>query len=321
MIMKKNPKRKLSRFKIIIIVIALVTVSLLILKPSFARYVYYGIKNYYYESQHFYFNCNKLEEEEAILQVDNWDGVNSFDIDYDLNSYKNNYIFAPTAISYNITKHRCIGSNTRVQNSISCTITKENGLIPTNTHKDSFKITVLPTAALQQGDKVTVEVEVQSTSPYEKTLKGKVHLNVGVPGISYEISDKVNSPYLDFKITNTTNYYQAVTAFGDYGVGDPVPEDVYNSLSPENKAKCTSAKIQLSFDPSVILVDVTSDFYDNAYSYTTQTINGKAYIDSIIFGMDAASSISIRFYKVNAANNYTYPSDNNNTSIITFNVL
>lgn len=312
--MTKKPKRKISRFKLILIIIVSVTGLLFLFKPSFARYIYDGIKNYYYESRNFYFNSNKLSEAGIDLQLDNWDGVTSFDIDYTLNSIKNNSVASPDNISYNITKHRCVTNA-----NVTCTITKETGLIPTNTHKDTFTITVTPNEALAQGAKVTVEVEVESTAPYEKKLVGTVELNVGVPGISYEIFDKANRPYLDFKITNTSNFYRVVIPFGNYTYGWTLEESVYNALSDENKAKCTSALIDLSFDPTVILVDVTSDFYENAYNYTTQIINGKAYINGITFGMDPATSISIRFYKVNAANDYTYPTDDpNNTSIITF---
>ena len=162
---------------------------------------------------------------------------------------------------------------------------------------------------------------VTSNSPYTKELSGTVTLNVGVPGISYTIADKVNQPYLEFKITNTLNYYRVGIPFGNYTFGQELTDAEYNSLSASDKAKCTSAIINLTFDPNVILVDVTSDFYENAYSNTTQIINGKPYVNSITFGMDAVSSISIRFYKVNAANNYTYPNDNHTPSIITVQAL
>ena len=312
--MTKKPRKKISRFKLILVIVLLSTGLLFVLKPSFARYIYNGIKNYYYESRSFYFSSNKLSENGTTIQLDNWDGVTSFDLDYTLNSFKNNSVASPDNITYNITKHRCVTTA-----NVTCTITKETGLVPTNTHTDFFTITVTPNEALAQGAKVTVEVEVESTAPYEKKLTGVAILNVGVPGISYKISDKANRPYLDFQITNTLSYYQVVTAFGNYNPGATIEESVYNSLSPADQAKCTSALITLTFDPTVILVDVTSDFYENAYSTTTQVINGKAYINGVTFGMGPVSSTSIRFYKVNAASDYTYPTDNNNNSpIITF---
>ena len=313
--MTKKPRKKISRFKLIIIIISLVVVGLVLFKPSLARYVYNGIKNYYYESQGFYFNCDKLSEDTALLQLDNWDGVEPFPLEYHLNSFKNNSIASKSAISYTITK-KC-----ETEANVSCTISKETGLIPTNTHKDYFTIRVIPNEQLSQGDSVKVKVTVKSSSPYEKELKGVVTLNVGVPGITYKIDDKANQPYLDLKITNTLNYYRVGIPFGNYTFGQTITEAVYNSLSSTDKAKCTSSIINLTFDPTVILIDVTSEFYENAYSNTTQTINGKSYINGITFGMDQVSSQTIRFYKVQASNNYTYPTNNNNQPVITFTPL
>ena len=312
--MTEKPRKKISRFKLIIMVTVVTIGALFLLKPSWARYIYNGIKNYYYESQNFYFNCDKLSEDGAVLQLDNWDGVNSFPIEYHMNSFKNNSIASPSNISYSITKTCTSTAN------ITCTISKNEGLITTNTHEDYFTITVTPNENLSQGDSVEVEVTATSSDPYEKTLTGTVTLNVGVPGISYEISDKANRPYLEFKITNTLNYYRVVTAFGDYLPSRVLEEEVYNNLSDSDKAKCTSALINLTFNPNIILVDVTSDFYENAYSNTTQLIDNKEYINGITFGMEPVSSMIIRFYKVDASNNYTYPSVNNPTPIIHFSV-
>ena len=308
----RHKLKNIGLFKIIIIFVIVIFISLIIFKPSFARYIYNGLKNYYYESQSFFFNCDKLSTEGAVFQLDNWDGVNSFDVTFNMDSFKNNLISSNSDISYDIT-YSC-------SSKADCTISKENGLIPSSTHTDYFVITVTPNMTLVEGDSITLDVSVTSTSPYIKTLTGKVRLNVGIPGITYEISDKVNRPYLDFKITNTLDYYQVVTAFGTYNVGDFIEQNVYNSLSNDDKAKCTSALIKLEFNPNIILVDMTSEFYDNAYSYTTQMINNKEYINSVVFGMNPVSSMNIRFYKVEASNNYTYPYTNP-TSIIDFNVL
>ena len=305
-------KRKRNKGLIIIGSIVAFIAILFLFKPSFARYIYNGIKNYYYESQRFYFNCDKLSDDEAIFQLDNWDGVNSFNVTYNMDSFKNNFIAAESDITYNIT-YSC-------SSNVTCTINKQTGLIPSNTHTDFFIVNITPNVMLHEGDSVTLNVSVSSTSPYTKTLSGVVRLNVGVPGISYEIEDKANRPYLDFNITNTLNYYRVVNAFGSYNSGDVLEEEVYNNLSSSEKANCTSALIRLTFDPNVILLDITSDFYDNAYSNTTQLIDGKEYVNGIIFGVDPITSISIRFYKVEASNNYTYPFVNP-SSVINFEVL
>lgn len=347
--MKKNQIKKLPKIKLFFILFGLLILCTFIIKPSYARYIYNGLKDYYYESQSFYFNCDKLSTNGAVFQLDNWDGVNTFPVNYTLNSIKNELVASPDAIEYQVDEYECAsnyyivtsafgvyGVGDKVTRAVysrlsdadkakcsataTCTISKEEGIIGTNTHTDSFRVNITPNTTLNQGDYVELSLSVSSKSPYEKTLTGTVKLNVGVPGISYEIVDKGGQPYLDFKITNTLNYYRVAIPFGNYAQGAPIDEAVYNNLSIADKAKCTSALIRLTFNPNIILVDVTSDFYDNAYSYTTQMIDGKAFVNGITFGVDRVSSISIRFYKVNTSNNYTYPF-NNNTSIITFEVL
>ncbi len=347
--MKKNQIKKLPKIKLFFIVFGFIVLSTFIIKPSYARYIYNGIKDYYYESQGFYFNCDKLSVNGAVFQLDNWDGVNTFPVNYTLNSIKNDLIAAPDDIEYEVEEFKCTSNyyvvtsafgsyspgdripesnynglsdanKQRCRPTANCTITKEDGTIGSNTHTDSFSVNITPIDTLVQGDYVMLSVKVKSTSPYEKELTGTVRLNVGVPGISYEIVDKGGQPYLDFKITNTLNYYRVAIPFGSYTQGAPIDEAVYNTLSAADKAKCTSALIRLTFNPNIILVDVTSDFYDNAYSYTTQMIDGKAFINGITFGVDRVSSISIRFYKKNNYNNYTNPF-NNNSPIINFQVL
>lgn len=312
--MKKilNRIKKGNRFKIFLGIFFIVVGLIFLLKPSFARYIYNGIKNYYYESKSFYFNSDKLSLDTAVFQLDNWDGVNTFPITFNMDSYKNNLVASDIDIEYDIT-FNCTAN-------ASCVASKNSGLIPKETNKDFFTINITPVTALNEGDSITLTVKATSRSPYVKELTGEVRLNVGVPGITYEISDKVNRPYLDFKITNTLDFYKVVTPFGTYEAGHVISQSVYNALPASDKAKCTSALIKLEFDPDVILVDVTSEFYENAYDYTTQTINGKQYINSITFGMDAISSMNIRFYKADTSRNYTYPYVNP-SSVITFNVL
>ena len=99
-------------------------------------------------------------------------------------------------------------------------------------------------------------------------------------------------------------------------VGNQIDEATYNALSATNKSKCASSIVTLTFDPTKVLLDMTSEVYYEATSVSRTTVNGHQYISSISFKIDAMSSKLIKFYKVNAALNYTYP-NNNNQSIIT----
>ena len=76
-------------------------------------------------------------------------------------------------------------------------------------------------------------------------------------------------------------------------------------------AKCYSALITLSFDPTVVVLDMTNSNYLNATNVTTQNVSGINYTNGITFEVEPISSTIVRFYKNNVSQNYTYPITNN----------
>jgi len=62
---------------------------------------------------------------------------------------------------------------------------------------------------------------------------------------------------------------------------------------------------------------MTSEAYLKATNYTTTTIDGFDYINSVTFNVEAISSAQVKFYKIDATRNYTYPIVNP-SSIISF---
>ena len=154
-----------------------------------------------------------------------------------------------------------------------------------------------------------------STGEYKKTLKGEFILVVGQENISYEITDEKSTPYLELSITNTLSYYTVRESFDSYNVGDRIDVDAYLALSQENKNKCYSGEVKLEFDPNEVLLDMTSEIYNEAKNIETININGNTYIKSFTINVDAISSVDIRFYKVDVTKDYTYP-NNNNYSVI-----
>ncbi len=302
--MKKKFKLKKSVY--VFIAVGLV---LIILGSTYGRYIYLELKEYYLSTKNFYFNSDKLTVDRAIYQVENWSGVDSYNISINLNSYKNNLEVCDSDITYELT-YFC-------SNNVNCHLSKEGGTIFTATNTDNVVATLTPITSLSEGDTAFIEVTAQSTAPYRKTIKARFILNVATVGLSYEIEDKVNRPYLNFNITNTLDYYTIVTPFGSYNAGDKIDISTYSNLSNENKLKCKSALITLTFDPNTVVLDMTSEYYLNATNYTTTTINGNEYINSITFNVEAISSAQVKFYKIDATRNYTYPITNN-SSIISF---
>ena len=289
----------------------LIVFFLLPIGYTFARYAYTEIKTYFLKTRKFYFNCDKLSERGSVIEMTNWSGVGQYSITFNLNSYSNSLLSSDEDINYNI-QYTC-------SNNVVCSIenNKTNGTITTQTKTDSFTIVItVPTeTTLHDKDRVELHVTASSTSPYEKTLVGTFRLVVGYYGLSHEIEDSRNNPYLNVRITNTLDYYVVREAFSGYAVNNQIDIPTYQALSNNNKEKCASAIVTLTFDPTKILLDMTSQEYQEAESVVKQTINNHEYIKSISFKIDVLSSKQIKFYKIDTTKDYTYPNNNNNSIV------
>lgn len=294
---------------------SLMIIFILLLIPTIttiSRFIYQEIKDSYFNSKTFYFSSDKLGEELINYQIDNWNGVDPYNITINMNSFKNNLVSSNSDIAYDIS-YSC-------SSNISCSSSKDTGIIYATNNTDQFTINSIPNQKLNDGDSIWIEVKATSTSPYIKTLSAKFVINVGYYGLSYEISDNKNDLYLELKITNTLDYYEIKENFDNYIVGDKIDINTYLNLSEENKKKCASATITLEFDPNLLLIDMTSNAYLRANEKTTTKINDYDYINKIVFYIDAISSEYIRFYKTDIGMNYEYPNENNESIIdVTFN--
>ena len=289
---------------ILVLIILIIIISLVVI---FGRFVTNSLNNFFLRSGEFYFESDKLSEEGTTLQVDNWSGVDDYTFTVNINTRKNNIETATYDIPYEI--------KYSASDNVICNLSKENGIIYASNNSDSFTLTITPNTQLRTGDKVTIDLEVISTGEYKKTLKGKFILVVGQENISYEITDEKSNPYLELSITNTLSYYTVRQAFGNYNLGDRIDVDAYLALSQENKNKCYSGEVKLEFDPNEVLLDMTSEIYNQAKNIETININGNTYIKSFTINIDAISSVDIRFYKVDVTKDYTYP-NNNNDSVV-----
>lgn len=289
---------------ILVLIILIIIISLVVI---FGRFVTNSLNNFFLRSGEFYFESDKLSEEGTTLQVDNWSGVDDYTFTVNINTRKNNIETATYDIPYEI--------KYSASDNVICNLSKENGIIYASNNSDSFTLTITPNTQLRTGDKVTIDLEVISTGEYKKTLKGEFILVVGQENISYEITDEKSNPYLELSITNTLSYYTVRQSFGNYNLGDRIDVDAYLALSQENKNKCYSGEVKLEFDPNEVLLDMTSEIYNQAKNIETININGNTYIKSFTINIDAISSVDIRFYKVDVTKDYTYP-NNNNDSVI-----
>lgn len=290
-----------------IIIVLIIALCFITLFSAFGRYVLNSVNNFFVRTKEFYFYSDKLSENQAIYQIDNWTGVDPYTITINMNSIENNLKKSTYDIGYNI-EYECSSNAT-------CQLSKTNGIILSNTNSDYFNVIITPNTGLSTGDKVTVSITANSTSKYKKKLSAKFTLVVGQEMLSYEIVDAKSNKYLDFNITNTLSYYNVETAFGSYKVGDKIDVDTYLTLSDTDRAKCYSAMVTLNFDPNVVLLDMTNTNYLNAINTTTKKIGNSNYINSITFKVDPISSATVRFYKVDVSKDYTYPIVNSKSII------
>lgn len=277
-------RRRKNNNKIIPILIVLTILAFLVpIMTSLSKYVYNAIHDYYLGTKGFYFNSDKLSSNHSEFEIaNNWSGAETYTITINLNSKKNDLVFAETDIDYEI-------KYTHSDN-IECTISKTSGTIIGSANgginEDYFIITVNPAAgtSLPNGATTWVEIEVTSTSPYVATLSGKLMVGVGTEDINYEIMDSVNNPYLEVNITNSLN---------------------------------TGKDVTLSFDPNVILLDMTSKFTLNSSAKTTVQINGYDYVNTVTSYVGSLETITVKFYKVDPSQDYTYQAGDTKTPVVT----
>jgi hypothetical protein len=292
-----------------IIIILLIIILLLPLGITFSRYVTENVKNYLMEANNFFFNSDKLVSGGITYGINNWGGASNIEIQFELNNHKNNILTSDSDIVYTLT--------TNCDNSlILCNLSSNSGVIQVAEKTDNFVLTIVPVRPFNDNESVTATVSASSSSPYEKTLSATFVVTVGRRGVDYQITDSVGSPYLIFTVTNALDTYKVVTPFDNYTAGHLFTLNEYLALSNENKAKCASVVATLSFNPSEVIIDTTSDIISRSTTQTT-SYQGVNYISSITFPMDIMMSQEVRFYKRDSSRNYTYPITNN-TSVISF---
>lgn len=301
--------KKLLKNKKNIYIILGITFIIFSIGITLGRYIYNDIRDFYLASKSFYFNSDKLTPLRGIYQIDNWSGVDTYTLTINLNNIKNNLVHAESDIEYEI--------NYTCSNNANCSVSKTQGILYSEKQTDYFSATISPNTALTNKDEVWIEIVAKSTYPYKKTLSARFILKVGIPGISYSIFDEAKRPYFDLSVTNTTDYYLVKEAFGIYSINQRIDYNTYMSLSDNDKAKCALPLITLTFDPQVVILDMTNTAYLNAETYTTIQINNHSYVNSISFRIALESSEAVRFYKANANADYTYPIVNE-TSIVNF---
>lgn len=338
-IRRKNggTKKLLFWFVLLFIVIQIFIKIILPSAITFSRYVYKVARSYYFNTKAFYFNSDKLSEDVAVFEADNWSGIDPYTVTINMNSRKNLEEVSKVNVNYTI-KYTCqvfkssgeeyeddlidfvIANTTEEEydskNGISKTIFAD--IETPNLSSFDFTVNLKNNVILNNDDYIFITVTATSTYPYKKTLIGTFKIAIGNPGMSYQIEDKPYSPYLNLIITNTLDYYTVDEAFDGHNAGTTISISDYTKLSEEDKSKCHSMNISLEFNPDELVLDSTSNIYaesekNNNIQYQKiydEKGNVYNYANYLKFKIEAEESKVIKFYKITAANDYTYPISN-----------
>lgn len=284
---RKSHNRRLLRKRknINLIFILIIFIVVIYITPKIvtsAKYVYKVIHEHYLYSKDFYFNSDKLSLGHTEYEItNNWSGAETYRVTINMSSKRNDMAYTGADIYYQIS-YTC-------SDNIECTLSKDSGIIVgtenAGVNEDSFSVSVNPKDGriLNNGETAWVDVVATSTSPYEETISGKLILEVGTEDLTYEIIDEEESPYLVVNIINS---------------------------------RSQGANATLTFNPADVLLDMTSRFYLNSISSTTQQINGYAYINSITAYVDSLATTSVKFYKVDPEEDYSFFNGEGETAII-----
>lgn len=282
---RRSEKRKSRNKKINIIILLMVLTILLYIiqtKTSLSKYVYNAVHNYYLQSKGFYFNSDKLSIYNTEFEIENnWSGAETYTITVNLNSKKNDLVFAEADIDYTIqytTSDNIEGSISKNEGRI---IGSQNGGI----NEDYFVVTINPATgkSLVSGEVAWIDIVATATKPYTATISGRLIIQAGAEDITYEIIDSVNKPYIEVNITNSLNQQKDVT---------------------------------LQFDPNILLLDMTSRFSMEATNVVTSNIGEFQYVNELTSKVNALETTTIKFYKIDPSQNYEYQYGDENTPVV-----
>ena len=78
----------------------------------------------------------------------------------------------------------------------------------------------------------------------------------------------------------------------------------------------SATQVTLEFNPNLVRLDLNDEIYTDPNKLVSTETNGSGEIKKIIFKISKEAAKNVKFYKVDKAQNYTYPGVQE-TSIIT----
>lgn len=237
----------------------IIFIYLFALSFTFGRYAMKKVKSYLSGSKEFCFYSDKLSEQDVEYPI-NWSGTEQCIIPINLYTKINSLKKLNHDVKYKIT-YELLSSNA------TCTLSKEEGIVPADTNTDAFTVLITPTKNIDENEKMSVKVNVTTIDDFEKILTANFIISVNDQNMSYKIDDLEGRPYLNLIINNT--HKQNVT---------------------------------ISFNPNELLIDTTNEIFSKLNNLQLQP--GTRYVNEVTFTVEAMSNTNIKFFKKNKMENY-----------------
>ena len=278
---EKNKSKKYRKILFLILFLVIIAISM----TTFGRYVFNSFREMYLSSHKFYFTSNVLGENKSYS---NWGGTESYMVSFELYSYDNELRKMETDLPCQITATVKTGSAT-------CYVVPENDALNKTTHtatlnetillsennKKKVRVYIVPNSPVANNGTVSVEISAKTTEPFEKELKSTITLT-STDQSDYKIKDKVFDDYARVILSNSKQ------------------EDV---------------TITLEFNPSEVQIDSNDEIFSATdTTYTTTTVSGVTYMNTVKFKLSKEKAKDIKFYKVDKRENYTYEQNSSETS-------
>ena len=282
-----------------ILIVLLYGIFSLTLFETSAKYTDYKELNHYFESKELYISSDNLSPQENKYNIINYYNftpitleINNSISEYQISNYDVNYNLKCNILDNLNESYDCIIDNTE-SNEISntlisnkqciedkslseeeCLLQEYNYNLVKTTNNHTFKI------INKNSNHQTIKVEIilNTTSPYSKTLKAIYVLNIG--------NDENNN----ISISETKDY----NSFCEYMI---------------NNNYYTDKNIKLTIDTNKLIFDTTSDIYNNKIAHTTDNNN---LINTITFTLK--NNQNIKLYKKDF--NYQCNSDDINYLVL-----
>lgn len=300
-------KRLIMLLIIIIIIVLMIAKVIFPVTVSLSKFVYSAVRTAYLNSKEFYFTSNILaKSENTRFEIKNWSGSkgtqtgiatiemysrkntlkkSKVDIEYqlkfDVEVYKYENVTdtelscvekSKNEMTENELKNFSLGSNF-IDLQIDPILKEKDTRTISNDNVDEFTMNITPTKSdFKEGEYVHIKIRADAVSPYTETLYGNLYIYAGKDGITYQVEDSPNSPYLNVILTNDSD-----------------------------KAE---AELEIDFNPNVIVLDNTANNY---VELDTTKIGTYEYINKIKVNVAQSDSEFIKFYKKDVKQDYSIP--------------